>query len=230
MKQPPVEELLRSLLNPGTASSGIITFAGTNYTKAETIKLKATAAGLTQILTNAITVSAAASLLNFLFPLNLQIRQRQGQILPRNQSFKFLTLMTILSPAQQTPLHFPQCLLRIQILGGGRLNATTNPLGIFRGCHFCRNKLHKAESIKLKAIATGLIQIISNTITVSAAPANILSKTSGDSQSAEISSALTNLFVVTVTERFFQYHFRVNRNVFHYLNSQRCQRSIAFYE
>jgi len=45
--------------NPVTASSGVALFSGVDYSEAETIKLKATSSGLTQILTNSITVSAA---------------------------------------------------------------------------------------------------------------------------------------------------------------------------
>lgn len=43
--------------NPLSATSGIAVFSGINYTVAESIKLKATASGLTQALSNTITVS-----------------------------------------------------------------------------------------------------------------------------------------------------------------------------
>lgn len=49
---------LNATANPLSATSGTATFAGVNYTVAESIKLKATATGLTQALSNTITVSA----------------------------------------------------------------------------------------------------------------------------------------------------------------------------
>lgn len=87
--------------------------------------------------------------------------------------------------------------------GGGTLNATTNPLSASAGvATFAGVNYTKAETIKLKATATGLTQALSSSITVSAGSATTLTKTSGDNQIGKGTMALASPLVVTVTDAF----------------------------
>jgi hypothetical protein len=87
--------------------------------------------------------------------------------------------------------------------GGGTLSADTNPLAATAGeASFTGVSYTKAETIKLRATSSGLTQALSDSISISAAAANSLSKVSGDGQSAQINASLSNPFVVKLIDEF----------------------------
>lgn len=195
---------LSATTNPVTTSSGVVTFAGVSYTKAEAIKLKATASGLTQVLTNSVTIShnSATKLAVSQQPsstgtagtnLGTQpiflIQDAYDNTVTSDSSTQ-VTLWAVLASDTNTP-------------GNGTLSATTNPRTTSSGIvSFTGVNYTKAEAIKLKATASGLTQVFTQTITVSAGSPTSVSKVSGDAQSASVLAALTTPFTVLVTDTY----------------------------
>lgn len=87
--------------------------------------------------------------------------------------------------------------------GGGTLNVATNPVTASSGlATFAGVDYTKAENIKLKATATGLTQVLSAAVSVSAAGAATMARTSGNNQTASTNVALSAPLLVTITDAF----------------------------
>lgn len=166
---------LSATTNPLAATSGLATFSGLNYTKAESIYLRASATGMTSICSTVVAVAAgSASRLafstqpsatatagtNFATQPRVRVEDSFGNLVTTGAHP--ITLAAFTNAACTTA-------------GTGTFNATTNPLTSASGAaNFAGVRYTKAETIYIRASATGLTQACSNAVAVAAGAANRL--------------------------------------------------------
>ncbi|MDP3041385.1 MAG: hypothetical protein Q8N62_01430, partial [Candidatus Omnitrophota bacterium] len=153
-----------------TAASGVVTYSGLDYTKAENIKLKAVSTGLTTIYSNQIAVgpntvstisfttqpsSTATAGIDFTSQPVITLYDANNNICTNNSTTQ-VTLSAVLSSDTATA-------------GGGTLNGTLTVTAASGVVTYTGLDYTKSENIKLKAVKSGLTTIYSNQIALSPA-------------------------------------------------------------
>lgn len=186
-----------------TAVNGVISLAGVNYTKSEEIKLKATASGLTQTLTD--TVSVVASIASKLgMSIEPSTTATAGQNFSTQPVIRVLDAFDNLITDNSTSLTISAVLASdTSTSGGGTLSVTTNPVTAVNGvATFSGVSYTKAEDIKLKVTSSGLTQVLSNTISVSAAAASQLGISTQPSNSGTAGSTISTQPVILIQDTY----------------------------
>lgn len=203
---------LNATTNPVTASSGVATFAGVDYTKAEDIKLRATATGLTSALSSTIAVSPGSA-------TQLAFTTQPSSTAFGGTNFSTQPVVTIRDAFNNTVTGSSASITLTAVLasdgttaGSGTLNATSNPLSASSGvATFAGLNYTVGENIKLKAASAGLSDGLSDAISVTSAAVSgvsasttnstaTISWSSNTEMSTQIEYGLTSSYGNSTTE------------------------------
>lgn len=213
---------IQATTNPVTASAGVATFAGVNHTKAETLYIRASAAGLTSTCSSLVTISAAAAnklafstqpsssataSTNFVQPPVVQVRDAYDNLIS-SDSTTSVTLGDYTDSGCTTG-------------APGTLSASSNPLTVTSGvASFSNVQYNTSGTIYIRASAAGLTSACSTSVTVSGGVATKLAfftqphatGTAGvdlttqpvvevqDASSARVTSASNSITIVAYTD------------------------------
>ncbi len=153
--------------NPVTASAGIATFSGVNYTRAETIYLRATATGLTSACSSAIAVSpAAASQLSF--STQPAGPAEQNENLPTQPIVRVLDAYGNLVTGSSASISLSAFTDNVcSVAAAGTVSATTNPLAASSGVSsFSAVRYSQSQAIYIGASSAGLTSACSGQVFV----------------------------------------------------------------